>query len=71
MVVRLTGAGIASGQTEKLDFVFKKVHLEDIDIETGLDDLFVINCNFRAVWDQDQAGYVEATLRNGKATDYV
>lgn len=70
MVVTLTGANIASGYTELLDIVLKKLVLEDIDMETGLDDLFAITCNFRAEWDQDQAGYAEAILRNGKATDY-
>lgn len=71
MVVTLTGASLGSGFSEQMEFVLKKIHIEDIDMETGLDDLFAITCNFRAVWDQDQAGYVEATLRNGKASDYT
>lgn len=71
MVVTLTGASLGSGYNELLEFVLKKITLEDIDMETGLDDLFAITCNFRAEWDQDQAGYVEAILRNGKATDYT
>lgn len=70
IVVTLDGAGLGSGYSEELKFVLKKVVIEDIDIETGLDDLFALTCNYRAEWDQDQAGYVEATLRNGKATDY-
>lgn len=71
MIVTLTGASLGSGYSEQLELIVKKMHLEDIDMDTGLDDLFAITCNFRALWDQDQAGYVEATLRNGKATDYA
>lgn len=70
LVVTLTGAGLGAGFTEQIQFVFKKVVLEDIDMETGIDDLFAITCNFRAEYDRDQAGYVEATVRNGKTTDY-
>lgn len=71
LVVRLTGAGLgAGGYTELVDIVLKKLRIEDVEYETGLDDLFALTCNFRAEWDQDQAGYVEATVRNGKATDY-
>lgn len=71
LVVTLTGANIASGYTELTEFVFKNVMIEDDDFETGLDDLFAITVNFRAEWDQDEAGYAEAILRNGKATDYT
>ena len=71
MVVTLTGANLGSGYGELLEIVIKKMTLEDIDMDTGLDDLFAISCNFRAEWDQDQAGYVQATVRNGKATDYA
>lgn len=71
LVVTLDGAGLGAGYSEQLKFVLKKVMLEDIDIETGLDDLFALTCNFRAEWDQDQAGFVEATVRNGKATNYA
>lgn len=70
MVVTMAGASLGSGYSEQLKFVLKKLVIEDIDIETGLDDLFALTCNYRAEWDQDQAGYVEATVRNGKATDY-
>lgn len=71
MVVTLTGAQLgAGGYSEQLEMVFKTVTLEDIDYETGLDDLFAITCNFVAELDTVQAGFVEATLRNGKATDY-
>lgn len=71
MIITMAGAGLGSGYSEHLEFVLKKLHLEDIDMETGIDDLFAITGNFRAEWDQDQAGYVEATLRNGKASDYT
>lgn len=71
MVVTLAGAGLGVGYTEQLEIVIKKMHIEDMDMETGLDDLFAITAQFRAEWDQDQAGFVEATLRNGKATDYA
>lgn len=71
LIVTLTGANLGSGFGERLQMVFKKIMLEDIDMETGLDDLYAIKANFVAEWDQDQAGYVEATLRNGKATDYT
>lgn len=71
MVVTLTGASLGSGFGEQIEIVLKKITLEDIDMETGLDDLFAIKCNFRAEWDQDQAGYAEVTVRNGKATDYT
>lgn len=71
LVVTLTGANLGSGYTEQLEIVLKKIVLEDIDMETGIDDLFAIKCNFRAEWDQDQAGYAEVILRNGKATDYT
>lgn len=71
MIVTLTGASLGSGFGEQLEMVFKKVHIEDIDIATDLDDLFAITVNFRALWDQDQAGFVDVTLRNGKATDYA
>ena len=70
LVVTLTGASLGSGYSEQVEIVVKKMYLEDIDMETGLDDLFAIKCNFRAEWDQDQAGYVDVTLRNGKASDY-
>jgi len=70
MVVTMAGASLGAGYSEQLKFVLKKLVIEDIDIETGLDDLFALTCNYRAEWDQDQAGYVEATVRNGKATDY-
>jgi hypothetical protein len=70
MVVTLAGAGLGVGYTEQLEFVFKKVRLEEMDMETGLDDLFAITGSFRAELDQAQAGYVEATARNGKASDY-
>ena len=71
LVVTLTGASLGSGYTEQIEIVLKKLVLEDIDMETGIDDLFAITGNFRAEWDQDQAGYAEVTLRNGKATDYT
>jgi hypothetical protein len=71
IVVTLAGASLGSGFSEQLQFVLKKVTLEDIDYPTGLDDLFALTCNFIAELDQDQAGYVESTLRNGKATDYT
>lgn len=71
MIFRLTGANLGAGYAEKLDFVFKKVFIEDIDIDTGLDNLYSLTCNFRAEYSIDQAGFVEATLRNGKATDYA
>lgn len=69
-VVNIAGAGLGSGYSERMQFVLKKIVIEDIDIATGLDDLFALTCNYRAEWDQDQAGYVEATVRNGKATNY-
>lgn len=71
IVVTLAGAGLGAGYSEQLKFVLKKVMIEDINIDTGLDDLFAITCNYRAEWDQDQAGYVEATVRNGKADNYA
>lgn len=71
MVVTLAGAGLGVGYTEQLKLVFKKIYLEDIDMETGLDDLFAITGNFKATLDQDQAGYVESTVRNQKSTNYV
>lgn len=71
LVVQLAGAGLGVGYTELLQLVFKKITLEDIDMDTGLEDLFAIQCNFFAEWDQDQAGFVESTLRNQKATDYT
>lgn len=71
MVVTLTGANLGSGFTEQLSITLKKISIEDIDMETGVDDLFAITANFRAEWDQDQAGYLDVVLRNGKATDYT
>jgi hypothetical protein len=71
MVVTLTGAGLGVGYTEQIEIVLKKITLEDIDMETGLDDLFALTANFRAEWDQDQAGFLDVTVRNGKATDYT
>lgn len=71
MVITLTGANLGSGYTEQLELVLKSIRIEDQDYETGLDDLFTLTANFRAEWDQAQAGYFEATLRNGKATDYT
>lgn len=71
MVVTLVGAGLGVGYSEQLKIVLKKLMLEDIDFETGIDDLFAIKCNFRALWDQDQAGFVDMTFRNGKATNYT
>jgi len=71
LIVTLAGANLGSGYAEQLEIVLKKIMLEDIEMETGSDDLFAITGNFRAEWDQAQAGYAEATLRNGKATDYT
>jgi hypothetical protein len=71
MRVELTGAGLGSGYSESLVLIFKKITIVDIDMDTGLDDLFAITANFEAEWDQAQAGFVECTVRNGKATDYV
>jgi len=71
MVLQLAGAGLGVGYTELLQLVFKKTMIEDMDMETGLDSLFAITCNFIAEWDQDQAGYFEATLRNQKSTTYT
>ena len=72
MVISMTGAGLGvGGYSERLQIVLKKVVLEDIEIETGLDDFYAITCNFRAEIDNAQAGYVEMTLRNGKSTDYA
>lgn len=71
LVVTLTGASLGSGFSEQVQIILKKIVLEDIDMETGLDDLFALTANFRAEWDQDQAGYAEVTLRNGKATNYT
>lgn len=71
MILSLTGAGLGAGFTELTELVFKNIVLEDIDMETGVDDLFAITVNFRAEWDQDEAGYVDAIFRNGKATDYT
>lgn len=71
MVVSLTGAGLGTGgYSELLKFVFKRLTIEDMEYDTGLDDLYAITCNFRAEWDQDQAGYAEATYRNQKSTTY-
>lgn len=70
MIMSLTGAGLGAGYTEQLQVVFKKIVYEDIDMETGVDDYFAITCNFRAELDRSQAGFVEATLRNNKTTDY-
>lgn len=71
IVVQLTGAGLGAGYTELLEFVLKKVRIEEIDMETGLDSLYAITCNYVAELDQDQAGFVEATLRNQKSTAYA
>lgn len=71
LIVTLTGASLGSGFSEQIELLLKKIVIEDMDMETGVDDLFAITANFRAEWDQDQAGYVEATIRNGKATDYT
>lgn len=65
------GAGLGSGYTEQLRVVLKKIVFEDIDMETGIDDFFMITCNFRAELDRDQAGFVEASLINGKTTIYA
>lgn len=71
MVVQMVGAGLGVGFTERLEIVLKKIVIEDVDYETGLDNLFALTVNFRAEVDNVQAGYVEATARNGKATDYT
>jgi|SRR5581483_2895129 len=71
MVVTLTGASLGSGFSEQLQIVLKKITIQDIDMATGLDDLFALTANFIAEWDQDQAGFAEITLRNGKATNYT
>jgi hypothetical protein len=70
MVVTLDGAGLGVGYSEQLKLVFKKVTIQDIDMETGLDDLFALTANFIAEFDQDQAGFVDVTVRNQKASDY-
>lgn len=71
MVVTLAGASLGSGFAEQVEIVLKKIHIEDSEYESGLDDLFALTCSFRAEWDQDQAGYLDVTMRNGKATDYA
>lgn len=70
-IFTLTGAGLGAGYTEQLKFTFKKIVTEDIDMETGLDDYFMITCNFRAELDRAQAGFVEASLINGKTSTYA
>ena len=71
MVISMAGAGLGGGYTEKLDIIFKKMTIEAIDMETGLDDLFALTCNFFAEWDQDQAGFVDIVVRNAKASNYT
>jgi len=70
MVITLDGAGLGAGFAERVEIVCKKLIIEDVDMETGLEDYFAITANFRAEIDQDQAGYVESTFRNGKTSDY-
>ena len=70
MIVRLVGADLGSGFNERLDFVFKKIVIEDIEYDSDLDDLFALTANFRAELDRTQTGYEESTLRNGKSTNY-
>lgn len=70
MVVTLTGASLGSGFSESLTITLKKVTIQDIDYETGTSDFFTITANFTAEWDQDQAGFLDVVLRNGKSTTY-
>lgn len=70
MLIRLVGGGLGSGFTEQLDLLFNRITIQDIDIETGLNDLFAITATFRAEYNQDQPGYVQAMIRNGKVSDY-
>ena len=71
MVISFAGAGLGGGYTEKLSFVFKKTTIQTIDMETGLDDLYALTCNFFAEQDQDQAGFVDIIARNAKASNYA
>lgn len=70
-IITLAGAGLGGGYTEELQFRMKKLMIEDIDMETGLAELFAITANFRLEWDQDQAGFLDVVVRNAKATNYA
>lgn len=71
IVVTLDGAGLGVGYSEQLKIVIKKATIQDIDMETGLDDLYALTANFVAEFDQDQAGFVDIIVRNQKASDYA
>lgn len=71
LVVSLTGANLGTGgYTELLEFVFEKIVLEDMDMDTGLDDLFTITGSFRGELNKANSGYFSSIARNGKASDY-
>lgn len=70
LLVTFNGASLGAGYTEQLLILFKKVILTSIDYESGLDAFFGLKCNFEAIYDQVQAGWVDITFRNGKTTAY-
>lgn len=71
MIFSMTGAQLgAGGYSERVQFVLKKIRLNNKTMETGLENFFAITCDFVAEWDPNQLGIVEGTMRNGKSTTY-
>ncbi len=70
MEAKFTGAGLGSGYTELLTILAKHIVLNDKSIDTGLSDFFAMTGNFTAIGNRQDPGFVDITLRNGKATVY-
>ena len=70
MVVTLTGADLGSGFNEQIIINIRKMRTQTFNMDTGIDKLFLIKCTFNAEWSQDQAGFVDVTVRNGKSSAY-
>lgn len=71
IIATFTGANLGTGgYTEQVVFQFNKVFIEEAEIDTGIDDYYMFNVTFRAIWNKEEPGFVSSTVRNGKSTVY-
>lgn len=70
MVLTATGAGLPGGTSERMRVTVKKFVIEDQGMAVDLGGVFALTQTFRALWNQDDPGFVDFELRNGKKTTY-
>jgi hypothetical protein len=71
MILTASGNALAGGNAELLRIRLSKVVYEDSSFETGIDDLFAIETQFRAEVDIFQGIQVyDILLRNARSASY-